>query len=66
MILHEPLCRHLIEVIVATGHTLTTDVEFTDNALWQFIAVAINDKLRHIQLRTSYGDTFRMRQFSII
>ena len=66
MIVNETLTRHLVEVVIATGHTATTDVEFANHAYGQFVAVAVDDELLDIQLGLADGDDLGIGQFGIV
>ena len=66
VIVDEALARHVVEVVIATRHTASADIEFAHHADGQFVAVGIDDKLLDVQLRTSHCDHFGMRQFGIV
>ena len=55
MVVDEPLARHLIEVVIAPSHATATNVEFAHHAHWQFVAIAVDDKLPDIELRLAHG-----------
>ena len=66
MILHETFTGHLIEVVIATCHTSAADIELTDNASWQFVAIGIDDKLLDVQLWLTNSHHLGIRQFRIV
>ena len=66
MIVHEALAGHLIEVVVASGHTLTTDVQFAHHAHRKFVAIAVDDVLLDVQLRLADRNEGGMRQFGVV
>ena len=66
MIVHEALTGHLFKIVVASGHTATTDIEFAHHTNWQFIAVGIHDKLLHVELWFAYRDELGMGEFLVV
>ena len=55
MIFDEAFSSHLVEVIVTACHATTTDIQLTHYSNGQFVAILIDDKLLHVELRLSYG-----------
>ena len=66
MILHKAFTGHLIEIIIASCYTTTTDIKFTYNTYRQLITIGIDDKLLDIQLRLTHRNHLGICQFCII
>ena len=66
MVRYEALTGHFVQIIIASGHATATDEELTHHADGQFVAIAIDDELLDIQLRTSHSHLFGMSQLGIV
>ena len=66
VVFHETLTGHPVEVVVATCHAATADVQLAHHAYGQFVAVAIDDKLLDIQLWLADGHQLGIRQLGIV
>ena len=66
VVINKTFTSHLVEVIIASGHTPTSNIEFANYADRQFVAVAVDDKLLDIQLRLAHSNQLGIRQFCII
>ena len=66
MIIDEAFTRHVVEVVIASRHSTSTNVKLSHYTHRQLVTVTIDDKLLDIELRAAHGDDAGTSELSIV